>query len=118
MPGVAAAGPAGPGVLCAPTPTDEELPWPAVLVATLPLGPDRRRVVPGPAAGAVLDAAAGAYGELLVQVAADGGDALALLPHGVPAGRLDAAAAGAVRAAVEDSRAEGARGGEEQQHRG
>ncbi|MCI2239962.1 hypothetical protein MN205_15920 [Kineococcus sp. TRM81007] len=81
---------AGPGVLCAPTPTDEDLPWPALLVATLPLGPDRRRVVPGPAADAVLDAAAGAYCDLLVEVAADGGDALPLLPHGVPAGRLDA----------------------------
>ncbi|WP_337059346.1 sacsin N-terminal ATP-binding-like domain-containing protein [Kineococcus sp. G2] len=81
---------AGPGVLCAPTPTDEDLPWPALLVATLPLGPDRRRVVPGPAADAVLDAAAQAYCDLLVEVAADGGDALPLLPHGVPAGRLDA----------------------------
>ncbi|WP_432491094.1 sacsin N-terminal ATP-binding-like domain-containing protein [Kineococcus gypseus] len=81
---------AGPRVLCAPTPTDEELPWPALLVASLPLGPDRRRVAPGPATDALLDAAAEAYGDLLVQVAADGGDAPALLPGGVPAGRLDA----------------------------
>ncbi|WP_432503108.1 sacsin N-terminal ATP-binding-like domain-containing protein [Kineococcus arenarius] len=90
LPRTGSAAPAGPGVLCAPTPTDEDLPWPALLVATLPLGPDRRRVVPGPAADAVLDAAAQAYCDLLVQVAADGGDAPALLPHGVAAGRLDA----------------------------
>ncbi|WP_432489486.1 sacsin N-terminal ATP-binding-like domain-containing protein [Kineococcus sp. SYSU DK018] len=90
LPGASPTAAAGPGVLCAPTPTDEDLPWPALLVATLPLGPDRRRVVPGPAADAVLDAAAEAYCDLLVEVAADGGDALVLLPHGVPAGRLDA----------------------------
>ncbi|WP_432492827.1 sacsin N-terminal ATP-binding-like domain-containing protein [Kineococcus auxinigenes] len=90
LPRTGSAAPAVPGVLCAPTPTDEDLPWPALLVATLPLGPDRRRVVPGPAADAVLDAAAQGYCDLLVQVAADGGDATALLPHGVAAGRLDA----------------------------
>ncbi|WP_432546062.1 sacsin N-terminal ATP-binding-like domain-containing protein [Kineococcus sp. SYSU DK004] len=82
-----------PGVVHAPTPTDDELPWPALLVATLPLGPDRRRVAPGPATDAVLDAAAAAYVDLLVERAAEGvagADALALLPFGAAAGRVDA----------------------------
>jgi len=88
-----------PGVVCAPTPTDEDLPWPAVLVASFPLGPDRRRLVPGAATDRLLDAAADAYVDLLVEVAADagpggdpgeGGDALALLPYGAAAGRVDA----------------------------
>ncbi|MBB2901896.1 hypothetical protein FHR75_002711 [Kineococcus radiotolerans] len=79
-----------PGVVCAPTPTDEDLPWPAVLVATFPLGPDRRRLAPGRATDALLDAAAEAYCALLTEVAADGGDAPALLPFGLGAGRVDA----------------------------
>ncbi|WP_369052398.1 sacsin N-terminal ATP-binding-like domain-containing protein [Kineococcus terrestris] len=79
-----------PGVVHAPTPTDDELPWPALLVATLPLGPDRRRVAPGPATDAVLDAAAAAYVDLLVERAVDGADAPALLPFGAAAGRVDA----------------------------
>ena len=88
-----------PGVVCAPTPTDEDLPWPAVLVASFPLGPDRRRLAPGAATDRLLDAAADAYVDLLVEVAGDvapggepgeGGDALALLPYGAAAGRVDA----------------------------
>ncbi len=79
-----------PGVLCSPTPTDEDLPWEALLVATFPLGPDRRRLAPGRATDVLLDAAADAYGDLLAQVAADGGDALALVPYGAAAGRVDA----------------------------
>ncbi len=81
---------ASPGVVCAPTPTDEDLPWPALLVATFPLGPDRRRIAPGRAAEVLLDAAAAAYGDLLAEVAAEGGDALALVPYGAAAGRVDA----------------------------
>ncbi|GAB7190062.1 hypothetical protein NUM3379_07680 [Kineococcus sp. NUM-3379] len=97
---------AGPGVLCAPTPTEEPLPWPALLLATVPLQPDRRRTAPGPARDAVLDAAAHAYVDLLVQVAADadepgasggavpgaalGADVLDLVPHGLAAGEVDA----------------------------
>ncbi|NIZ92794.1 sacsin N-terminal ATP-binding-like domain-containing protein [Kineococcus rubinsiae] len=91
-----------PGVVCAPTPTDEDLPWPAVLVASFPLGPDRRRLAPGPATERVLDAAADAYVDLLVEVAGEAGTgptgareeaaggALALLPYGAAAGRVDA----------------------------
>ncbi|WP_298993167.1 sacsin N-terminal ATP-binding-like domain-containing protein [uncultured Pseudokineococcus sp.] len=70
------AGPAvGAGVLLAPTPTDEPLPWPAVFVAGLPLEPTRRHVEPGPAAEAVLAAAGAAYADLLALVAAERADA-------------------------------------------
>lgn len=60
-----------PGVVLAPTPTEEPLPWPAVLVASLPLEPTRRHVHPGPAADAVLAAAGDAYADLLGLVAAE-----------------------------------------------
>ncbi len=84
--------PAGvPAVVHAPTPTDDPLPWPALLVATFPLGPDRRRVAPGPVTDALLDAAAAAYADLLEQRAATGADVLPLVPTGLPAGEVDAA---------------------------
>ncbi len=75
-----------PRVVHAPTPTDEPLGWPALLVADLPLDPDRRHAVPGAAADAVLAAAAQAYGDLLGRLAADGVDVLALVPSGLPGG--------------------------------
>jgi len=100
--GGSSAAPAGAGVLLAPTPTDEPLPWPAVLVAGLPLEPTRRHVEPGPAADAVLREAGAAYADLLGLVAAEraGGveaedegppDPLDLVPVGPPAGWVDAA---------------------------
>ncbi|MEJ5866727.1 hypothetical protein WDV85_03110 [Pseudokineococcus sp. 5B2Z-1] len=66
----------GAGVVLAPTPTDEPLPWPAVLVAGLPLEPTRRHVEPGPAADAVLVEAGAAYADLLALVAAERADAV------------------------------------------
>ena len=45
-------------VVHAPTPTDEPLPWPVMLLARLPVEPDRRTVHPGPVADAVIAAAA------------------------------------------------------------
>lgn len=39
--------PAGPDVLRAPTRSDEELSLPALLIADIPMQPDRRRVLPG-----------------------------------------------------------------------
>ncbi|WP_123380267.1 sacsin N-terminal ATP-binding-like domain-containing protein [Pseudokineococcus lusitanus] len=95
---------AGPGVVFAPTPTDEPLPWAAVLVATLPLEPTRRHVEPGPATDAVLHAAAAAYADLLGERAADdaagpaGPDVLDLVPVGPVGGWLDAA----LRRALDD----------------
>ena len=67
--GGAAALPADvPRVVHAPTPSDEELHVPALLIGTFPLSPDRRRIAPGPAADTLLDAAAAAYTELLCRL--------------------------------------------------
>ncbi|MFC8190597.1 sacsin N-terminal ATP-binding-like domain-containing protein [Cellulomonas sp. NPDC057328] len=80
-----------PGVVHAPTPTDEPLGLPALLVATLPLDPSRRHVAAGPLTDAVLDHAADAYAALLGDLAAAGRDVLDLVPTGLPDGPLDAA---------------------------
>ncbi|AXB45486.1 sacsin N-terminal ATP-binding-like domain-containing protein [Amycolatopsis albispora] len=48
-------------VLHAPTPTDERLSLPARLIATIPIEPSRRRVLPGPGVRSALEAAAAAY---------------------------------------------------------
>lgn len=81
----------GTAIVHAPTPTDDPLTLPALLVATLPLDPTRRHVVPGPATEAVLDQAALAYARLAGELAAEGLDALELVPAGMPAGTIDAA---------------------------
>ncbi|MUL44023.1 ATP-binding protein [Streptomonospora sp. PA3] len=57
-------------VVHAPTPTDDALALPALLIGTFPLGPDRRRVAAGPAAEALIAEAADAYCELLCAVGA------------------------------------------------
>ncbi len=85
-----------PGVVHAPTPSDEPLPWPALLIATLPLDPSRRHVAPGPVTDEVLAAAATAYVELLVERAAAGDEVWPLVVGGLAIGSLD----GALRAAV------------------
>ncbi|MGY4643784.1 sacsin N-terminal ATP-binding-like domain-containing protein [Cellulomonas sp. URHB0016] len=76
-------------VVHAPTPTDEPSSVPALLVATLPLDPTRRHVAAGPLTDALLDHAADVYARLATDVAASGGDALALVPTGLAAGPLD-----------------------------
>lgn len=58
-------------VLHAPTATDERLSLPARLIATVPIEPSRRRVLPGPAVSAVLRAAANCYPELVRRVPAE-----------------------------------------------
>lgn len=88
--------PTWPAVVHAPTPSDEPLAWPALLVATLPLDPARRHVAPGPATDALVGQAAAAYAELLEQVAVAGRTPWELVPVGLPAGVLD----GALREAV------------------
>ncbi|GAB3206939.1 sacsin N-terminal ATP-binding-like domain-containing protein [Marinactinospora thermotolerans] len=57
-----------PRVVHAPTPSDAGLHLPALLIASFPLTPDRRRVASGPAADALLGAAVDAYCDLLCQV--------------------------------------------------
>ncbi len=89
-----------PGTLHAPTPTDEPLGLPALLVASFPLDTTRRHVAPGPLTDALVGWAAEAYGEL----AEDSADPLALLPGPVPLGRLDGALRQAVTGVLRGSR--------------
>jgi hypothetical protein len=84
-------GPGLPAVVYAPTPSDEALPWPALLVASFPLDSSRRHVAPGPATDAIVRHAATAYAELLSTRAAAGAQVWDLVPVGLPAGALDAA---------------------------
>jgi hypothetical protein len=93
QPGVAV-----PQVVHAPTPTDEPMTWPALLIASFPLDPSRRHVAPGPLTERVVAEAARAYADLLIQRAAEGFDVLALVPVGLGAGALD----GALRLAALD----------------
>lgn len=75
-------------VLHAPTPTDERLSLPARLLATLPVEPSRRRLLPGLATDAVLDAAAAAYPELVAALPIEHRPALVPLP-GFPRSEVD-----------------------------
>ncbi len=77
-------------VVHAPTPTDEPLSWPALLIASFPLDSTRRHAAPGPASRELVVQAAEVYVELLVRLAADGEDVLPLVPVGFAAGSLDA----------------------------
>ncbi|MDX6738381.1 sacsin N-terminal ATP-binding-like domain-containing protein [Actinocorallia sp. A-T 12471] len=88
--------PKGPGVLYAPTPSDEGLDLPALLIANFPLAPDRRHVQPGPFTDFLVARAAEAYADLVA--GATGPEALDLVPGPVGSSALD----GAVRAAVLD----------------
>jgi len=78
-----------PRVLHAPTPSDEPLSLPALLVASVPLDPTRRHAAPGPLRDYVLDQLAEAYVDLL------GGllgvpSLLDLLPPALASGEVDA----------------------------
>jgi hypothetical protein len=77
-----------PPVIHAPTPSDEPLGLPALLLASFPLTPDRRRVAPGPLAGFLVEQAAGAYARLLPELAASPA-LLDLVPGPMAAGELD-----------------------------
>lgn len=78
-----------PRVVHAPTPTDEPLELPALLLASFGLDPTRRQVAPGPLRDFLVERAAEAYPALLLHLPADPG-LLALVPSPVPAGPLDA----------------------------
>lgn len=75
-----------PAVIHAPTPSDEPLGLPALLIASFPLAPDRRHVAPGPLTDFLVDRAAEAYLELLPPTPA----LLDLVPGPVAKGELDA----------------------------
>jgi hypothetical protein len=86
--------PAGvPAVVHAPTPTDEPLDLPGLLLASFPLDPSRRHVAGGPLRDFLVERAADAYVSLVREVAAEdpGPQAvLELVPGPVAAGALDA----------------------------
>ena len=76
-------------VLHAPTPTDEPLGLPALLLASFPLSPDRRHVAPGPLTDFLLSQAAEVYARLLPGLM-PGPGLLDLVPGPVGQGELDA----------------------------
>ncbi|MGI5204447.1 sacsin N-terminal ATP-binding-like domain-containing protein [Spirillospora sp. CA-108201] len=78
-----------PGVLHAPTPGDERLDLPALLIASFPLAPDRRHVAPGALADFLSDRAAAAYVRLLGELPVSP-KVLELVPGPIGAGELDA----------------------------
>ena len=80
----------------APTPTDEPLSLPALLMAGFPLDPTRRHVAQGPLTERLVNEAAHAYVELVAARVAEGADVAPLVPVGLAAGALD----GALREAV------------------
>ncbi|MGZ0153291.1 sacsin N-terminal ATP-binding-like domain-containing protein [Kribbella sp. WER1] len=86
-----------PGVVHAPTPTDEPLSLPALLLATFPLDSTRRHVAQGPLTERLVQEAATAYGELLRRRFDDGDDVLRLVPTGLAAGTVDRMLRDAIR---------------------
>ncbi|XVQ11832.1 sacsin N-terminal ATP-binding-like domain-containing protein [Spirillospora sp. CA-255316] len=78
-----------PAVVHAPTPSDERLGLPALLIASFPLAPDRRHVAPGPLTGYLVERAAEVYVDLLRGLPATP-PLLDLVPGPVAAGELDA----------------------------
>ena len=86
--------PVGTGVMVspvvhAPTPTDEPLGLPALLLASFPLSPDRRHVAPGPLTDFLIERAADVYAAMLPALA-PGPGLLDLVPGPVGRGELDA----------------------------
>ncbi|MEV6729768.1 molecular chaperone Hsp90 [Streptomyces sp. NPDC051364] len=88
--------PATAPVVHAPTPTDEPLGIPALLIATLPLDTARRHPAPGPLADFLVERAADAYAELLGAWDPVSTALVDLVPGPLGQGPLD----GALRAAV------------------
>jgi len=84
--------PGVPAVVHAPTPTDEPLDLPALLIASFPLDPSRRHVAPGPLRDLIVQQAAAAYAQLVRDVAAEAtsaDDVLRLVPGSAMKGALD-----------------------------
>ncbi|MTE19583.1 molecular chaperone Hsp90 [Streptomyces sp. TRM43335] len=76
-------------VVHAPTPTDEPLGLPALLIASFPLEPSRRRIAPGPLTDFLLERAADAYTALLRDWHPVGGGTLDLVPGRLGSSELD-----------------------------
>ncbi|MEV8045820.1 molecular chaperone Hsp90 [Streptomyces griseoluteus] len=85
-------------VLHAPTPSDEPLGFPGVLIASFPLDTTRRHAAPGPLTDFLVDRAADAYTELLAGWRPVTEGAIDLVPGPLGKGELD----GALRQAVLD----------------
>ncbi|MBT2398524.1 sacsin N-terminal ATP-binding-like domain-containing protein [Streptomyces sp. ISL-100] len=83
-------------VVHAPTPTDEPLGVPALLIASLPLDTTRRHPAPGPLTDFLVQRAADAYAELLGDWEPVSTGTVDLVPGPLGKGELD----GALRAAV------------------
>lgn len=83
--------PSGAGVVHAPTPTDEPLDWPGLLIGSFPLDSTRRHVALGAATDTLVDAAAQLYVEALHELAESGRDVLPFVPIGFASGALDGA---------------------------
>ncbi|MFI2348602.1 sacsin N-terminal ATP-binding-like domain-containing protein [Streptomyces sp. NPDC019443] len=83
-------------VVHAPTPTDEPLGVPALLIASLPLDPTRRHPAPGPLTDFLVRRAADAYAELLGNWQPVSVGTIDLVPGPLGKGELD----GALRAAI------------------
>ncbi|MGW3134644.1 sacsin N-terminal ATP-binding-like domain-containing protein [Streptomyces sp. NPDC001139] len=83
-------------VLHAPTPSDEPLGVPALLIASFPLDTTRRHAAPGPLTDFLVQRAADAYTELLADWRPVGEGIIALVPGPLGKGELD----GALRAAI------------------
>ncbi|MCO6010929.1 hypothetical protein NE236_38825 [Actinoallomurus purpureus] len=87
-----------PAVIHAPTPSDEPLGLPALLIASFPLAPDRRHVAPGPLTDFLVERAAEAYTRLLPPTPR----LLDLVPGPVAKGELDARIRRAILARLPD----------------
>ncbi|GAA2222911.1 hypothetical protein GCM10010232_04200 [Streptomyces amakusaensis] len=83
-------------VVHAPTPTDEPLGVPALLIASFPLDTTRRHPAPGPLTDFVVRRSAEAYAELLAQWRPVSTGTIDLVPGPLGKGELD----GALRAAI------------------
>jgi hypothetical protein len=75
-------------VVHAPTPTDEPLGVPALLIASFPLDSTRRHIAPGPLTDFLVEQAAEVYASLLRERGADAGN-LRLVPGPLGQGELD-----------------------------
>ncbi|WP_369260296.1 sacsin N-terminal ATP-binding-like domain-containing protein [Streptomyces sp. R35] len=85
-------------VVHAPTPSDEPLGVPALLIASLPLDTTRRHAAPGPLTDFLVERAADAYAELLAAWRPVGTGIIDLVPGPLGKGELD----GTLRQAILD----------------